>query len=81
MNAAEAQDAKSLLLQQNDQYRQLAEQHHQLDHRLHELTDRHYLTASEQVEEATLKKRKLALKDQMENMAREYARGHSLTSS
>lgn len=73
MSAAETQEVKSLLLQSHDQYRQLAEQHQQLDSRLHELTGKHYLTATEQFEEITLKKRKLAFKDQMERIAREYA--------
>jgi uncharacterized protein YdcH (DUF465 family) len=73
MSAAEAQEVKNLLLKENEQYRHLAERHHQLDDRLHELTDKHYLTANEQFEEITIKKRKLALKDQMEQMAREYA--------
>jgi uncharacterized protein YdcH (DUF465 family) len=77
MSPAEAQEVKSLLLHSNDHYRQLAERHHELDDRLHELTDRHYLSTSEQLEEVTLKKRKLALKDQMEQMAREYARAHA----
>jgi uncharacterized protein YdcH (DUF465 family) len=77
MNPGEAQEVKNLLLQQDDQFRQLVEQHHQLDHRLHELTDKHYLSTSEQFEEITLKKRKLALKDRMEEMAREYATAHS----
>ena len=77
MNAAEAQDVKHLLLNNNDQYRQLAEQHHQLDHRLHELTDKHCLSDAEQIEEVTLKKRKLALKDRMEEIAREYAHGRA----
>lgn len=72
MNAAEAQEVKALLLQQSDQYRQLAEQHYQLDHRLHELTDKPYLSPSEQLEEVTIKKRKLALKDRMEAIAREF---------
>jgi uncharacterized protein YdcH (DUF465 family) len=80
MNAAEAQEVKNLLLQHDDQFRLLVEQHHQLDHRLHELIDKHYLSASEQVEEVTLKKRKLALKDRMEEMAREYASAHSRAS-
>ena len=71
MSAAEAQEVRNLLLQSNDQYRQLAERHHQLDHRLHELTGKHYLSDSEQFEEVTIKKRKLALKDQMELIARE----------
>ena len=78
MNAAEAQDIRTLLLQKDNDYRQLAEQHHQLDTRLHELTDKHYLSPTERLEEVTLKKRKLALKDRMEAIAREYrhAGGH-----
>ena len=74
---AEAQDVKHLLLQNDDQYRALAEQHHQLDDQLLRYTDRHYLTPSEQIEEVTLKKRKLALKDQMEALARERLRNGS----
>ncbi|MBI2188325.1 MAG: YdcH family protein [Acidobacteria bacterium] len=77
MNAAEAQDVKALLLQQNDQYRQLAEQHHQLDSRLHELSDKPYLSPSEQFEESTIKKRKLVLKDRMEAIARQFRQTHS----
>jgi uncharacterized protein YdcH (DUF465 family) len=72
MSAAEAQEVKNLLLKENDHYRHLAERHHQLDDRLHELTEKHYLSTTEQFEEVTLKKRKLALKDQMEELVREY---------
>jgi uncharacterized protein YdcH (DUF465 family) len=77
MNAADTQEVKNLLLQSDNNFRQLAEQHHRLDDRLHQLTERHYLSESEQLEEATLKKRKLALKDRMEEMARLYAREHA----
>ena len=73
MSAAEAQEVKNLLLRSNDEYRQLAERHHELDDRLHQLTEKHYLSDTEQFEEVTLKKRKLALKDQMEAMARDFA--------
>jgi len=73
MSPAEAQEVRNLLLRDHQTYRELAERHHQLDDRLHTFTDRHYLTNSEQVEEVTLKKRKLALKDRMEEIAREYA--------
>ena len=72
MNAAEAQEVKTLLLQSNDDYRQLAARHHELDTRLHELSEKHYLSAAEELEEHTLKKRKLALKDQMEEMLRQF---------
>jgi uncharacterized protein YdcH (DUF465 family) len=80
MSAAEAQEVKNFLLQSDQQFRQLAEQHHQLDDRLHQLIEKHYLSETEQVEEVTLKKKKLALKDQMESIVREYARQHSRAS-
>jgi uncharacterized protein YdcH (DUF465 family) len=80
MNAAEATEVKNLLAQRDNTYRELAQKHHQLDDRLHELSDRHYLSTSEQLEEVTLKKRKLALKDQMEQLAREYSTQHSRAS-
>ena len=80
MNAADAQEVKNFLLQSDQQFRQLAEQHHQLDDRLHQLIEKHYLSTTEQFEEVTLKKKKLALKDQMETIVREYARQHSRVS-
>ena len=80
MNATDAQDVKNLLLHDSDQYRQLVEQHHQLDSRLHQLHDKQYLSTPEHLEEVTLKKRKLALKDRMEEMAREYMHAHSRAS-
>lgn len=74
MTALETQEAKSLLLQHDDRYRQLDSEHHQLDRRLHELTEKTYISTSDQLEEATLKKRKLVLKDRMESMARDYGK-------
>ena len=81
MNIAEAQDVKHFLLQSHDTYRELAERHHALDDRLHELNERYHLSESEQVEESTLKKRKLALKDRMEQIVLEWARDHQATTS
>jgi uncharacterized protein YdcH (DUF465 family) len=80
MSAAEAQEVKNFLLQSDEQFRQLAEQHHQLDDRLHQLIEKHYLSDTEQFEQVTLKKKKLALKDRMESIVREYARQHSRAS-
>lgn len=73
---AETQDLKHLLLETNDEYRQLAAKHHELDDRLHELTTKHYLTDTEQFEEINLKKRKLLLKDKMEEIARMHRNGY-----
>ena len=81
MNTAETQEVKHFLLQSHDQYRELAARHHELDDRLHELIDKPHLSDHEQVEESTLKKRKLALKDRMEQIALEWARDHHSTTS
>jgi len=67
---AQGQDLKDLLLQTDEEFRNLAARHHDLDDRLHQLTAKQYLSEPEQVEETTLKKRKLHLKDQMEDMLR-----------
>ena len=66
------EEMKKKLLESNDEFRQLANQHHLLDERVHNLAERNYLTEPEQLEEVTLKKRKLQLKDQMENILRQY---------
>jgi uncharacterized protein YdcH (DUF465 family) len=66
----EQQDLKELLLQTDEEFHQLAAQHHELDDRLHQLTDKPYLSEPEQLEEVNLKKRKLQLKDRMEDILR-----------
>jgi uncharacterized protein len=66
------EEMKKKLLESNDEFRQLATQHHDLDERIHTLATRQYLSEPEQLEEVTLKKRKLRLKDQMETMLRHF---------
>jgi uncharacterized protein YdcH (DUF465 family) len=67
-----AEDLKHLLIETNEEFRELASKHHNLDDRLHELEAKHYLSDAEQFEEVSLKKRKLLLKDRMEIMMRHY---------
>ena len=67
-----AQDLKHLLIETNEEYRELASKHHTLDDRLHELEAKHYLSDSEQFEEISLKKRKLHIKDRMESILRQH---------
>jgi uncharacterized protein YdcH (DUF465 family) len=69
---AQAQDLKAQLLQTDEEFQQLAVKHHELEDRLHELTAKHYLSEPEQVEEINLKKRKLQLKDRMEDILRRH---------
>jgi uncharacterized protein len=66
------EEMKQQLLDSNDEFRRLATQHHDLDERIHTLATRQYLSEPEQLEEVTLKKRKLQLKDQMESMLRDH---------
>ena len=77
---AQLQDLKDQLFRTDEEFHQLAVKHHELEDRLHELTSKQYLSEPEQVEEINLKKKKLALKDQMESILREYARQHSRAS-
>jgi len=72
MHTANVQELKELLLKTDEEYRQLATQHHELDDRLHALSSKAYLSDPEQHEEATLKKRKLQLKDRMEDIVRRH---------
>ena len=64
---------KESLLEENEEYRQLASEHHEYESRLSLLTEKAVLTDEEQVEETTLKKKKLRLKDRMEAIARAQA--------
>ena len=67
-----SQQLRENLLQTDEEFRRLAEQHRQLDARLAELSSQHYPSGAEQLEEATLKKRKLQLKDRMEGILRRH---------
>ena len=77
MNAAEAPEVKEHLLASNDLYRELSHLHHELDDRLQQLYSLGHLSESDHLEEVTLKKRKLALKDQMSRIATDWSHLHS----
>jgi uncharacterized protein YdcH (DUF465 family) len=61
--------------QSDDEYRQLEAQHHEYESRLGELAGKAMLSDEEQVEEITLKKKKLQLKDRMQEISRRYRGG------
>ena len=67
------QDHRSMLLQTDDEFRQLAARHKELELRLAELHDKTHLTEPEHLEQATIKKRKLQLKDRMEDIVRRFS--------
>jgi uncharacterized protein YdcH (DUF465 family) len=70
-----SQDLKELLLQTDEEFHQLAARHQELEGRVNELTAKSYLSEPEQLEEVTLKKRKLQIKDRMEDILRRRRNG------
>jgi uncharacterized protein len=67
---AQSQDLKAQLIEADPEFHELAVKHHELEDRLQQLTSKTYLSEPEQVEETNLKKRKLQLKDRMEDIIR-----------
>ena len=74
---AQPQDLKDELLRTDEEFHNLAVKHHELEDRLQILTAKHYLSGPEQLEEVTLKKRKLQLKDRMEDILRRHRAEHA----
>jgi len=63
---AERDEVFKKLLNEDDDFRSWSEEHRRHENRLAILTAKLSLSADEELEEKTLKKRKLILKDQME---------------
>jgi uncharacterized protein YdcH (DUF465 family) len=77
----QSQEPQAPVLQTEEELNQLAVQHRELDERLHQLIAKPYLSQPEQLEEVTLKKRKLQLKDRMEDIRRRRSDSTSSMSS
>ena len=68
------QDLRQHLMATNEQFRKLADQHHTYDDQLQALASKMFLNEQERVEEVRLKKLKLRLKDEMEQIIQQYKR-------
>jgi uncharacterized protein YdcH (DUF465 family) len=64
--------SRDQLFANHDEFRKLALEHTLYEKRLDSLTEKRYLTDDEKLEEVRLKKLKLRLKDQMENIERQF---------
>ena len=71
-------DIQRILQDQDAEFRSWAEEHHNCEARLHELTNKREISAEEEFEEKTLKKRKLHLKDQMAERIRSWESNHAV---
>jgi len=61
-------ELRDQLLKENAEFRRLAAEHQSYDDQLENLSNKHFLSEEEQLQEKTLKKKKLMLKDQMYSM-------------
>jgi uncharacterized protein YdcH (DUF465 family) len=66
------EEIKEHLMSANPEFRRLVEEHHLHEARLNHLHSRHHMTEQDHVEEITLKKKKLHLKDQMNSMIQKF---------
>lgn len=63
---------REYLSQNDEEFRQLSQQHQEFDQQLEVLIQKPYPTEDDQVQETILKKKKLALKDQMQMRINRY---------
>jgi uncharacterized protein YdcH (DUF465 family) len=71
------EDIKAHLMQTNEKYRELTEKHREYKRQVEALEAKTALTAQEELEEHRLKKLKLHLKDEMEQLVSQYKLQHA----
>ncbi len=71
-SAHDTREPQDVLLRESEEFQQLFERHRELDERLNALTRKLFLSEEEKVEEVTLKKKKLVIKDRMAIMIRSH---------
>jgi uncharacterized protein YdcH (DUF465 family) len=76
MDRNNQEEIKAHLMQTNEHFRQIMNEHHECDRLVDILESKSVLTAEEEVEEHRLKKIKLRLKDEMEQIISECRLQH-----
>ena len=79
MDITTADLLKEELMSRDPEFRELAREHSKYEERLSELTALTYPSDEEQLEEVTLKKKKLALKDQMYALIMQHQKNQSVS--
>jgi hypothetical protein len=67
-------EVQQRLLEENQEFRQLKEEHNWFHRKVEELDKKSFLTPTERQQREALKKKKLALKDKMEAIIEKYRR-------
>ena len=65
-------ELRNQLLKENSEYQRLAAEHQSYNDQLINLSNKHFLSEEEQIQEKTLKKKKLLLKDQMYSIIQKF---------
>ena len=73
----EIESVKAELMTSNQEFRELVREHGRYEARLSELSSLSYPSDEEQMEEVTLKKKKLAIKDQMYSLMLQHEKSLS----
>jgi uncharacterized protein YdcH (DUF465 family) len=71
-------DIQRILSTEDNEFRKMLDEHHACESRLGELTTKNEVSIDEELEEKTLKKRKLQLKDQMAARIRSYETSNAM---
>ena len=79
MDITTADMLKEELMNRDPEFRELAREHTRYEERLSELTALAYPSDEEQLEEVTLKKKKLVLKDQMYTIMMQHQKPESMS--
>jgi len=79
MDITTADLLKEELMNRDPEFRELAREHTRYEERLSELTALAYPSDEEQLEEVTLKKKKLVLKDQMYALIMQHQKNQSVS--
>ena len=79
MDVTTADLLKEELMNRDPEFRELAREHTRYAQRLSELSSLAYPSDEEQLEEVTLKKKKLALKDQMYSIMMQHQKTETLS--
>ena len=79
MDVTTADMLKEELINRDPEFRELAREHTRYEERLSELSALAYPSDEEQLEEVTLKKKKLALKDQMYSIMMQHQKSETLS--
>lgn len=76
MDISTTESVKEELMKESQTFRDLVNQHQTYEERLSELSNLTYPSESEQIEEITIKKKKLNVKDEIYAMMAEYEKSH-----